>query len=75
MREGFLARYERDAQLLVHLQSLEVSTFEPLLLQVPADWPANSKPQRCRFVLSKSQNISIPDWHTIDMSEATLRLR
>ena len=41
MREGFLARYEGDAQLLVRLQSLEVCTFEPLLLQVPADWPTN----------------------------------
>ena len=41
MREGFLARYEGDAQLLVHLQSLEVCTFEPLLSQVPTDWPTN----------------------------------
>ena len=41
MREGFLARYEGDAQLLVHLQSLEVCTFEALLSQVLADWPTN----------------------------------
>ena len=41
MREGFLARHEGDAQLLMHLQSLEVCTFEPLPLQVPADWPTN----------------------------------
>ena len=88
MREGFLARYEGDAQLLVHLQSLEVCTFEPLLLQVPAHWPTNEplhvpvhqvssqlKPQRHRFIVSKSQNISIPDWKTIDMSQAILRLR
>ena len=32
---------------------------------------ASSKPQRCRFTVSKSQNIYIPDWHTIDMSQAT----
>ena len=25
----------------VHLQSFEVCTFEPLLSQVPADWPTN----------------------------------
>ena len=62
MREGFLARYEGGAQLLVHRQSLEVSTVEPLLSQVPAEWPTNeplpvpvhqvssqSKPQRCRL--------------------------
>ena len=80
MREGFLAKYEGGAQLLVHL----VSTFEPLLSQVLPDWPANeprtrfqtsSKPQRCRFIVSKSQNISVPDWHTIDMSQSILRLR
>ena len=41
MQEGFLARYEGGAQLLVHLQSLEVCTFEPLLSQVLADWPTN----------------------------------
>ena len=28
---------------------------------------ASSKSQRCRFIVSKRQNISIPDWHTIDM--------
>ena len=39
--EGCLARYEGGAQLLVHLQSLEVCTFEPLLSQVPADLPTN----------------------------------
>ena len=50
-------------------KSLEVCTFEPLLSQVPADWPTNeplhvpvhqvqasSKPHRCRFIVSKSQN-------------------
>ena len=31
---------------------------------------ASSKPQRCRFIVSKSQNIYIPDWHTIVMSQA-----
>ena len=36
---------------------------------------ASSKPQRCRFIVSMSLNISIPDWHTIDMSQAILRLR
>ena len=41
MREGFLAKYEGGAQLLVHLQSLEVCTFEPLFSQVLADWPTN----------------------------------
>ena len=41
MREGFLATYEGDAQLLVHVQRLEVCTVEPLLLHFPADWPSN----------------------------------
>ena len=35
----------------------------------------SSEPHRCPFIVSKSQNISIPDWHTIDMSQALLRLR
>ena len=34
MREGFLARYEGDAQLLGILKGLR-------FLQVPADWPTN----------------------------------
>ena len=33
------------------------------------------EPQRCRFIVSKSQNISTPDWQTIDMSQAILQLR
>ena len=28
-------------KILVHLQNLEVCTFEPLFLQVLADWPTN----------------------------------
>ena len=82
MREDFLAKYEGGAQLLVHLQSLEVCTFEPLLSQFPASLPflftkfqTSSEPQRCRFIVSKSQNILIPDWYIIDMSQNTLRLR
>ena len=82
MREGCLAGYEGGAQLLVHLQSLEVSTFEPLLSPQTshrtflfARFQASPEPQRCRFIVLKSQNISIPDWHTIDMSQAILRLR
>ena len=41
MREDFLAKYGGGAQLLVHLQSLEVCTFEPLLSKVLPDWPTN----------------------------------
>ena len=37
----FSQKYEEGAQLLVHLQSLEACTFEPLLSQVLADWPTN----------------------------------
>ena len=33
----------------------------------------SSEPQRCLFVISKSQNMSIPDWDTIEMSQAILR--
>ena len=40
-RERSLAEYEGGAQLLVHLQSLEVCTFEPPLSQVFADCPTN----------------------------------
>ena len=54
MREGFLARYEGDAQLLVHLQSLEVCTTA---------LPFHS--------LEESKYL-IPDWRTIDMSQAIL---
>ena len=53
-------------------------------LLVPASLPhsratarscSGPEPQCCRFIVSKSWNISIPDWHTIDMSQAILRLR
>ena len=40
-----------------------------------ARFQASPEPQRCRFTVSKSQNISVPDWHTIGMSQAILRLR
>ena len=73
----------------MHLQSLEVCTFEPLFSQVLADWPTNEplpiplyqvfnptlNHSAAVFIVSKSQNISIPDWHTIVMSQAILRLR
>ena len=41
MREGCLERYQGVAELLVHLQSLKVYTFEPLLLLVPASLPTD----------------------------------
>ena len=80
-----LDRRPAGTQLTIHLQSLELCTSAPLLSQVPASLPTDeplftrfqtsSEPQRCRFIVSKSQHISIPDWHTIDMSQAILRLR
>ena len=41
MREDCLAEYKGVAQLLGHLQSLEVFTFEPLLLLVLASLPTD----------------------------------
>ena len=65
MREGFLARYERDAQVLVHLLSLEVCgpcrlAHKRACTFLFTRFQACSEPQHCRFIVSKSQNISIP---------------
>ena len=69
MREGFLARYEGDAQLIVHLQSLEVCTFEPLLLQVPADWPTNEPLHvPVHQVSSQLQTTALP-FHSLEESK------
>ena len=32
---------------------------------------ASSEPQRCRLMVSESQHVSVPDWHSIDMSQTT----
>ena len=75
MREGCLARYSGVAQLPLHLQSLEVYTFGPLILRVPANLPTDEPQHAHQAALNQSEDISIPDWHTIDMSQAILRLR
>ena len=68
MREDFLAEYEGDAQLLVHLQSLEVCTFEPLLSQVLTDWPTSELPVPVHKVSSQLQTTALP-FHSLEESK------
>ena len=83
MREGCLTRYEEALSspcIFKVPRSAHPKNFFRRSLQVSPQrshstllftrFHTSSEPQRCRFTVSKSQNISIPDWHTIDMSQA-----